>query len=302
MTTTLNFLKKYELFDLADHLNIKINKKLNKNIISNVLDNYIRYIKRNGSIGSYNLKGRRDYMEDRNFRFENSKYIISGIFDGHGGHECSTFFNKYFLKYFFKFLNNKFYEKNIKKVLKKTLNHLNNTFLNNNKSTSGSTGNIIVIDKIFGIWYCLNIGDSRCIGYCNNKINKSNVKQISKDHSFKYKKEQNLVKSKGGYIKDDRLNGRLAMSRALGDKELMEFIEYTPDIMFSGTKNYIFFLHGSDGLFDVLSNKLIIKEINRLLLKEYSLNDICKYLVLLAYKKGSYDNITCNLIYFPEVN
>ena len=301
MTSTLNFLKKNELINLADDLNIKINTRYNKELLIDIISNYIRKKKKNGSYGTYNIQGRREYMEDRNFQYEDSKYIISGIFDGHGGSECSTYMNRNFLKYFVKYLNNPYYKKNIQMILKSTLSHLNNNFLNI-ENTSGSTGNIVVIDKINGIFYNMNIGDSRCISYCNKNINLSKVKQISKDHNFTYKKEINIVKSKGGYIKDDRLMGRLAMSRALGNKELSKYIEYTPDIFYGNIKNHYYFLHGSDGLFDVLSNKIIIKIINKLLLENISFNKICKYLVELAYKKGSSDNITCSLIFFPEIN
>jgi serine/threonine protein phosphatase PrpC len=302
MTSPLKFLNKRELKDLAKHLDLDININNKKDVIIYILTNYIQSKKNNGSIGSYHIQGRRKYMEDRNFKFENSKYIISGIFDGHGGHECSTYFNNNFLKYFFKYLNKKHYKKNIVNILKTLVNNLNTNFLNNSNKTSGTTANIILIDKIEGLFYNLNIGDSRCIAYCNKKINKSNIKQISKDHNFNYKKEVQFVLSKGGFIEDDRLNGRLAMSRAFGDKELSNYIEYTPDIFYGNAKNYYYFVHGSDGLFDELSNSVIINCVNKLLRENYSLNKIAETLVKLAYKKGSSDNITCNIIYFPEIN
>lgn len=299
----LLLLKKNELMKLAKINNItNINNRMKKQDIQKVISNELRNKnKYNKSCYQYNIKGRRNYNEDEIYNIENSKYIISAVFDGHGGNECSLYLKNNFIKYFDAYLDKKLFNGNFIKILKDIVIKLNQRFLNNTKYNSGSTANILLIDKINGMFYCANIGDSRLISNCYKSINKSGVKQISKDHNFNYKKEIQLVESYNGYIKDDRLNGRLAMSRAIGDREISNNMCQEPDIIIGNCKYHNFFIQGSDGLFDELSNKKIIKYTKKLLDNNVDIKLIPKYLCEFAFKSGSGDNISCSLVFIPDI-
>jgi len=236
---------------------------------------------------THSIQGRRKYMEDTSTIIKNNTYIISAIFDGHGGKKCSVFFAKNFNNIFRK-LYIKF--KDYKLALLKSIEILNKLFLSKNIQ-DGTTANIIVVDKKNKRYYNLNIGDSRSL-----LGRKTTFRQISKDHKPTTPKERNLIKKNGGFVKDGRLNGILAMSRSLGDKKLVPNMHNEPDIYEGSTKSVKFFINASDGLFDVLSNKQVYDFIAKKLSNRIPIEKIAKSLVRLAYNNDSYDNITINII------
>lgn len=60
--------------------------------------------------------------------------------------------------------------------------------------------------------YCANAGDSRAIG-CKN----GEVESLSFDHKPNNPDEMDRIYRAGGYVELNRVNGNLALSRALGD-------------------------------------------------------------------------------------
>lgn len=62
--------------------------------------------------------------------------------------------------------------------------------------------------------YCANAGDSRTV-LCK----KSKAKDLSEDHKPELPSERNRIEKANGYVEDKRVNGMLALSRALGDFE-----------------------------------------------------------------------------------
>lgn len=230
-------------------------------------------------------KGRRSYMEDYLYIFKNNDINFTSIFDGHGGNNCALFLQKNIYKYFITEYK-KYYK--LYKSIYNTYKNLNNNFLKL-KLRSGSTCNTLIINKKDKKFYLANIGDSRCIAYyINNKI-----RQISRDHKPNLAKEKSFIKKKGGFVKDNRVNGKLAMSRSMGDKDLSKYLNYEPEIFYGSLQKIKYFVQASDGLFDVMSNREIITYINKLLRMKIPKNKITIMLINYAiqYKK-SYDNIS----------
>lgn len=62
--------------------------------------------------------------------------------------------------------------------------------------------------------YCANAGDSRTVLCKKNK-----AKDLSEDHKPELPSERNRIEKANGYVEDKRVNGMLALSRALGDFE-----------------------------------------------------------------------------------
>lgn len=60
--------------------------------------------------------------------------------------------------------------------------------------------------------YCANAGDSRAIG-CKN----GTLVQLSHDHKPNNPEEMDRIYNAGGWVEFNRVNGNLALSRALGD-------------------------------------------------------------------------------------
>jgi protein phosphatase PTC2/3 len=77
---------------------------------------------------------------------------------------------------------------------------------------AGSTAVAILIkdDKL----YCANAGDSRAIACINGQL-----EVLSLDHKPNNENEYKRICTGGGWVEFNRVNGNLALSRALGDFE-----------------------------------------------------------------------------------
>lgn len=75
---------------------------------------------------------------------------------------------------------------------------------------AGSTAVVVVIKN--KDLYCANVGDSRAIASINGK-----VEELSLDHKPSNEIELKRIMAAGGWVDCNRVNGNLALSRALGD-------------------------------------------------------------------------------------
>ena len=273
----------------------KINNigKPNKKKMFTLLEKFKSKIPNNNITFTYYSKiGRRPYQEDRLAIHHNAFHYISGVFDGHAGNKCSVFLKQNFYKTFIPKLNKK---KHPSSALYFTFMELDKKFLEMINSNDGSTCNILYCDKARKMCYIANTGDSRAILCRNNGI----VRQITKDHKPNDPKEKQSIESKGGFVRDNRTNGNLAMSRAFGDKYLKNVITAEPDIMYFPMRNIKYILQASDGLFDVMSNVEICNFINLRLNRNIDINTITQELVSYAINsKGSYDNTSVIITLF----
>ena len=75
------------------------------------------------------------------------------------------------------------------------------------------------------VLYVSNAGDSRAV------ISTKNGRGIplTEDHKPKHPKETQRIKNAGGFVENGRVNGSLALSRALGDFKFKNNPNITPD-------------------------------------------------------------------------
>jgi serine/threonine protein phosphatase PrpC len=235
---------------------------------------------------SYLIQGKRKYMEDRIILNDNKLFNFSCILDGHGGKNCSDFLKYNLYRSFTSYLKNNY---EIQKSINLSFKNLNNRFLSY-YIKSGSTCNLLIINKNINKFILANVGDSRCIAYY--KTNK--IKQISIDHRPKLIKEKIRIELLGGRIINNRVEGVLGLTRAFGDRKFKKYIKPIPDI-YEGKINHIkYFLQASDGVFDYASNKEIIDFFNRCLKKtknnyKVSIEMLTKFVYQI---KKSKDNIS----------
>lgn len=99
--------------------------------------------------------------------------------------------------------------------------------------------------------YCANAGDARAVLCRNGK-----AIRLTYDHKGSDEQESKRILSAGGFMMNNRVNGVLAVTRALGDSSMKDFIignPYTCQVEL--TKEDSFLILACDGLWDVCSDQ-----------------------------------------------
>eukprot|EP00796_Vickermania_ingenoplastis_P001014 gene1014-605_t len=136
------------------------------------------------------------------------------------------------------------------------------------KDGSGCTA--VVVHVTPKMITCASVGDSRAV-LCRG----GEAVALSHDHKPENDEERERIEAAGGFVQDNRVNGQLAMSRAMGDftykgkTELdrtaqpviavPDIIEYQRD-----PARDAFIAVACDGIFDVLSNEELVEMILKL--------------------------------------
>lgn len=133
------------------------------------------------------------------------------VFDGHGGNKVGEYAAKHLHEFIIN--RNEYREGNIVEAMRKGFLELDQIMLTDKEvveELSGSTAVIVIIkgDKL----YCANVGDSRAVG----SISGRDI-ALSRDHKPMDPNEFARIVHAGGFVSEYRVNGSLALSRALGD-------------------------------------------------------------------------------------
>jgi len=127
---------------------------------------------------------------------------------------------------------------------------------------------------------------------------------VTHDHKPADEDEQGRIYSEGGYVADikgcARVNGLLAMSRAIGDNKFPCVTARPEVVVVHRSTNDEFLLMGSDGLFDVFNDQEACDLANRCLARAKSrgahpataVKVAASILTRAAMDRGSTDNIT----------
>ncbi|CAF1067072.1 unnamed protein product, partial [Brachionus calyciflorus] len=196
-------------------------------------------------VGSSSMQGWRINMEDAHTQLlsldDDKNSAFFAVFDGHGGSGVAQYAGK----------------------------HLHNIILNHSLYNSdmlededmrdeqaGTTAICVVLKD--GKIYCGNAGDSRAIASVNGQ-----VQQLSFDHKPNNELESKRIRDAGGWVTFNRVNGSLALSRALGDfvyKQNNEknpedqIVTANPDVEIQElTPDHEFLVLACDGIWDVLT-------------------------------------------------
>ena len=220
------------------------------------------------------------------------KTSFFGIYDGHGGNQCSEFLRDSLHKLI---LNDPNYPENVELAIRNGFKNAEKNFLNtyaldpqdpnNILDRSGSCAVIILIvdSKV----YVANVGDSRAL--FSENCGKNYV-EITEDHKPNNPKEKIRIIKNGGQVYQSQtvingtekeslngqilfgpfrvLPGRLSVSRTIGDVEAKNenfggnpnVIICDPDIFIYDLKKdkIDFFIMGCDGIYDQMSNEEIM--------------------------------------------
>lgn len=174
---------------------------------------------------------------------------IFATFDGHAGSLASQYCSDWFSVYLQKQPS---YPRDLPLALRTAFHNIDEDFVKSG-NTDGSTACVCCVlggKKVI----CANAGDSRAI------IVKRDGRSISlsKDHKPGSPQETKRINDLGGrviYSGRWRVEGRLAVSRAIGDSTLKKYITSDPDICEYDIRSDDWFLIvATDGIWDVLEN------------------------------------------------
>ncbi|KAH7696189.1 Protein phosphatase 2C containing protein [Aphelenchoides avenae] len=177
------------------------------------------------------------------------------------------------------------------------------------RERSGTTAisAILTPDHIF----FANLGDSR--GLCSRKSNKT---FSTEDHKPYLEKERERIVKAGGSVMIQRVNGSLAVSRALGDFEYKsvpglcateQLVSPEPDVYIidRSKEDDEFLVLACDGIYDVLENDELCSLIRSRLSVTRDLKTAMNQVLDVCLSKGSRDNMTLILVLFdnsPKIN
>lgn len=139
------------------------------------------------------------------------------------------------------------------------------------------------------VLYTANVGDARIVLCRNGK-----ALRLSYDHKGSDENEGKRVASAGGLILNNRVNGVLAVTRALGDaymKDLVTGHPYTTETVVQPDLDE-FIILACDGLWDVCSDQEAVD------LVRHELDPVAaaKHLVERALARFSTDNLSCMIV------
>ncbi|EGC39845.1 hypothetical protein DICPUDRAFT_44948 [Dictyostelium purpureum] len=244
-------------------------------------------------VGKSEMTGKRPTMEDRMVaygRFRNNpESELYCIFDGHGGRAASDFAADNIYRIFSENLDSNLTPEE--------------SFIKTYQTISsqiapwpfiGTTAASVYINE--NKVYVANVGDTRVV---LGKIvdNKIITERLTFDHRPVEDSERERIVKAGGTVLNGRVNGMLAVSRALGDSFLNPFVISEPHLQsFSITKDDKFLILACDGVWDLVSDEEAVQIIS----ENPDPNKSSEILRDLAYRMGSTDNISVMVVKLNE--
>jgi serine/threonine protein phosphatase PrpC len=262
------------------------------------------------------MQGWRKDMEDAHIcstklESEWKDWSVFGVFDGHAGASVSSYLSEYLVQTIQECTTlvgeGEVLIKNVKEGIKKSFMKIDSKLKKepgfiNGSERAGSTAIVVLVSPTVIVW--ANCGDSR--GFlCRNR----KVFWTTEDHKPLNAKEKLRIERAGGTVINQRVNGTLAVSRAIGDfeykqngafKDEEQLVSAEPDvshIMRHPDDEFIFL--ACDGVYDVMSNDEIAAFIQLRLSMTDKLPDICSSLIDTCLHKNSRDNMSAILVTLP---
>ncbi|XP_050069985.1 probable protein phosphatase 2C T23F11.1 [Anopheles maculipalpis] len=238
-------------------------------------------------VGSSCMQGWRMHMEDSHTHIlslpDDPGTSFFAVYDGHGGAKVAEYAGKHLHKYI---TSRPEYVDNVKHALKQGFLDLDEAMLSNEalrEQMSGSTAVVVLIKD--NRLYCANAGDSRAIACVDGHLD-----VLSFDHKPTNEKEMERISSAGGYVEYNRVNGYLALSRALGDFGLKrnakklpseQMVTAYPDVEEREvSEGWEFLVIACDGIWDVLSSQAVLEFVQEEIAQGIYPQQICENLMM----------------------
>ncbi|XXG39460.1 hypothetical protein AAC387_Pa01g0414 [Persea americana] len=239
-------------------------------------------------------KGKRKAMEDGyGFITEicgNSKQAFFGVFDGHGGRAAVDYASDKLGRNIITAMAE--YEKaenQLEQAIRAGYLTTDKEFLSQGVSSGTCAATVLLKD---GELHVSNVGDCRVV-----LSRKGIADPLTKDHRVQREDERVRIESSGGYVNCHsgvwRVQGSLAVSRAIGDVHLKEWVISEPETnKLRLTPDCEFLIIASDGLWDMVTNQ---EAVDVVLTHKDSIES-CRKLVDISSSRGSRDDITVMVV------
>ena len=271
-----------------------------KNYLINSIPKPESYDNSNNSLFSFSMswsetRGRRPDQQDsiaiiKNIQDKNIHYL--GLYDGHGGTISSEITGDILHTLFIERLSKleKLSKEKIIPLFSESFWELND-YLKAKNINDGTAVNVIFLTP--NLIYCANAGDSRSILVKDGGI----AYPLSIDHKPEDDDERKRIEEAGGFVTESkRVNGVLALSRAIGDADLQPPITCEPNVTVTEiTPEDKYLVMGCDGLWDVLDSDQVAQAIKDI----PTASEAVTFLRDAAYTLGSTDNISVIVV---EIN
>ncbi|KAF3948978.1 hypothetical protein CMV_025091 [Castanea mollissima] len=239
-------------------------------------------------------KGRRKVMEDGYGVMVDilgdPKQAFFAVIDGHGGQAATDFVAENLGRNITKALECVGGEEGqLEQAIRSGYMVTDKDFLRQGVSSGACTSSVLLKD---GELHVANVGDCRVV------LSRKGVAiALTNDHRLTREDERLRIENTGGFVHCQngiwRAQGLLAVSRAIGDLHLKEWIISEPEIKrLRLTSDCQFLIMASDGLWDKVNDQEAVDVV----LREKNLMMSCKKLVDMSFSRGSMDDITVMVI------
>ncbi|XP_059629708.1 probable protein phosphatase 2C 2 [Cornus florida] len=236
-------------------------------------------------------KGKREVMEDGYGAMldilGDPKQAFFGVIDGHGGCAAAEYVAENLGKNIVKALEE---EDELEAAIRGGYLVTDQEFLSQGVSSGACAASVLLKD---GELHVANAGDCRVV-----LSKKGTANALTSNHRLSSREDERFrIENSGGYVHCRngvwRVNGSLAVSRAVGDLHLKEWIISEPEIKkLPLTSDCEFLIMASDGLWDKVNDQEAVDVV----LKDRNSLKSCRNLVDLSSSRGNIDDITVMVI------
>ncbi|KAJ5936934.1 Protein phosphatase 2C [Penicillium verhagenii] len=220
------------------------------------------------------------HNEEQKPTHPDQRLAFFGVYDGHGGDKVALFTGENLHKIVAK--QEAFAKGDIEQAMKDGFLATDRAILEDPKyeeEVSGCTASTSIISKN-KIWVA-NAGDSRSVLGV-----KGRAKPLSFDHKPQNEGEKARISAAGGFVDFGRVNGNLALSRAIGDFEFKKSPELSPEqqivtaypdvTVHDLTQDDEFLVIACDGIWDCQSSQAVVEFVRRGIAAKQELYKICE--------------------------
>ncbi|XP_012233100.1 probable protein phosphatase 2C T23F11.1 [Linepithema humile] len=221
----------------------------------------------NYRVGSSCMQGWRIKMEDSHVHIlslpSDPDTAFFAVYDGHGGAAMAQHAGKHLHEYITK--RSEYQAGDIVEGIQQGFLELDKAMQNNAALRDEHAGTTVIALLIKdNILYSANAGDSRAVACVNGE-----TVPLSRDHKPTLKDERKRIEAAGGFVEYKRVNGNLALSRALGDfifkrndrkPPQEQIVTAFPEVQqFPVNEDWEFVILACDGIWDVMTSGEVVE-------------------------------------------